>query len=245
MEEDDFDTVQVTFSFTSPKSSDSNLLYSVMPRYIPINQLELARFVAGQSIVGTILKDQIDGEPGDSFFGYCTCVNLGVLLKEVASAKDFVDFLKGLNDPALNDILVNNIDFTGWILSERAQGVPDDVTPHLMRGLFNEILWATEDAPTDEMKKSFMFRYYLVVRKAPIIDGEPLFHNFEDQFFMKKAMASVVFDSPDGVNIDDENEVEYKNYVFVLDASDIPGIRDEINVVFGINESDYEHEHHV
>jgi len=60
---------------------------------------------------------------------------------------------------------------TGVIVSERLLNVPPAVARPLHEALFDEIEWATEDEPTQELKDSFKFGQYLVFSRVYLDDG--------------------------------------------------------------------------
>ena len=61
---------------------------------------------------------------------------------------------------------------TGVVVSERLLNVPPAVAQPLLEALFSEIEWATEDEPTEELKKSFEFGQYLVFSRVYLDDGK-------------------------------------------------------------------------
>lgn len=44
---------------------------------------------------------------------------------------------------------------TGILISERPTNAPDELAPPLMRGILDEVEWAQEDEPTEELRKAF------------------------------------------------------------------------------------------
>lgn len=60
---------------------------------------------------------------------------------------------------------------TGVVVSERLLNVPPAVAQPLHEALFDEIAWATEDEPTQELKESFEFGQFLVFSRVYLDDS--------------------------------------------------------------------------
>jgi len=241
-EEDDFNEVETTFGFCDPKISDALTLSAFIPRFVPLNRLEVARAVCHQTKVGTVVKDQDEeGNPGDSTFGFVSVLNLGLFVDVLPSIGKFVEWMKKLGDMSLNDILENHINTTGLILNERALGVPHELAPHLMRGLFNEIAWATEDLEKEEDRESFRFTHYIMVKKFTKSEEGFEFVNIEDELFFKNAPIKVEFET-EGEDGDLEG-VEYHRMIWAFDINTPNIVRQELNAMYGVDESQYAYEH--
>ena len=236
--EDEFSEINCTFGFFDPVPTDVQTISVFIPRYIPVNRLEIARAVATQSRVGTVIKDQLDnGMPGDSFFGFNSVLNLATYVEFLPSLQGFIDWMCELGDADLAMLLRTNLKKVGWVINERAQGVPDGLAPHLMRGLFEEIQWATEDLETEEDRDQYRFTHYLFVKKVPLTEDGLLFQNIEDEFFHKAATIVVEFNT-DGEE-GDLDGVDYHRMVYVVDANNVPEVRAQLNQTFMIDEADY------
>ena len=129
---------------------------------------------------------------------------------------------------------------TGWIINERARGVPDGLAPHLMCGLFKEIMWATEDLDTEEDRASFRFTHYIMIKKAPMTEDGLVFQNIEDEFFHKESPVKVEFQT--GGEDGDLDGVEYHHMVLLFDPEVAKKVRAQLNETFMIDESIYENE---
>ena len=236
--EDEFSEINCTFGFFDPVPADIQTISVFIPRFIPVNKLEIARAIATQSRVGTVIKDQIEnGMPGESFFGFNSVLNLATYVEFLPSLQGFIDWMCGLGDANLASLLTTNLNRVGWIINERAQGVPDALAPHLMRGLFEEIQWATEDLDTEEDRDQFRFTHYLFVKKVPLTEDGLLFQNIEDEFFHNVATIKVEFttDGEEG----DLDGVDYHRMIYVVDANEVPEVRAKLNQTFMIDEADY------
>ena len=60
----------------------------------------------------------------------------------------------------------------GMVINERLINIPQETAPPLVDGLFDEIGWATEDEPTQELRDSFKFSKYLFFTRL-FRDDEP------------------------------------------------------------------------
>lgn len=240
-EEEDFSEVNCTFGFFDPVPSDAMTISAFMPRYVPINRLEIARAIACQNRVGTTIKEQIEnGMPGDNFFGFNSVLNLGAYKDVLSSIDPFIKWLIGLGNPALTQVLSQNLNTTGWIINERARGVPDGLAPHLMRGLWKEIQWATEDLDTQEDRDSFKFTHYIMIKKVAMTEDGFVFPNIEDEFFYKEATVKIEFET--GGEDGDLDGVDYHHMVLLFDPQVFINVRQQLNQTFMIDESIYENE---
>ena len=237
-EEEDFSEIECTFGFFDPVPTDIQTISVLIPRYVPVNRLEIARAVATQKAVGTVIKDQLEnGMPGDSFFGFNSVLNLATFKEYLPSLQGFIQWMCDLGDASLSTLLTTQLDKVGWVINERAQGVPEGLAPHLMRGLFEEIEWATEDLETEEERNQFKFTHYLFVKKVPMTEDGLVFLNIEDDYFYKAAAIKVEFktDGEEG----DLDGVDYHRMIYVVDANIVPEVRRQLNEVFMIDESQY------
>ncbi|KAL2343370.1 hypothetical protein Fmac_004655 [Flemingia macrophylla] len=53
----------------------------------------------------------------------------------------------------------------GLLVSQRMLNLPPQLLPHLYAALFDEVSWATEDEPTEELRNSFKFKHYIILSK--------------------------------------------------------------------------------
>ncbi|KAK3023981.1 hypothetical protein RJ639_042871 [Escallonia herrerae] len=53
----------------------------------------------------------------------------------------------------------------GLLISQRVVNLPPQLLPPMYDALFDEVLWATEDEPTEELRNSFCFKYYLLISR--------------------------------------------------------------------------------
>ena len=230
--------IQATLCFVDPKPEDAPGIAIYIPKSLKVHRPQLANYIANQTRVGTLIKDQNeDGSVGDSLFGISTCINLAKASIFCPTIVEMIEWMKELNDPVLNEILIGSLPVTGLILSERASGVPLILSPHLARGLFSEIEWATHDLETEEERNSFNFQFYITPIKMTIEEGETLFSQVEQELYFNHAVAKVEYDQEGEEG--DLVEVEYHRYIAVLTAETIPTIRQELNNMFDVDESQY------
>ncbi len=59
------------------------------------------------------------------------------------------------------------MDGAGVVINERLLNCPPQLASPLHHGLFDEeIPWAVEDEPTEELRHSFDFKYYLLISRV-------------------------------------------------------------------------------
>ncbi|XXG58836.1 hypothetical protein AAC387_Pa04g1036 [Persea americana] len=169
-EEHDKAVVQADFAFFDPKPDDFHGVKILLQSYLDNEQWDLSGFVGlilGQTTVGTVVK--IEGEEDDGLFSVISALNLGryknhqciMQLKEfllkVCQDKDVLDDLKL--------ILGENAPGVGLLVSQRVVNLPPKLLIPLHDALFDEVSWATEDEPTEELRDSFRFKFYLLITK--------------------------------------------------------------------------------
>ncbi|CDO98604.1 unnamed protein product [Coffea canephora] len=65
----------------------------------------------------------------------------------------------------LRSLLGEKAHDVGLLVSQRVVNLPPQLLPPLYDALFDEVSWATEDEPTEELQKSFCFKSYLMISK--------------------------------------------------------------------------------
>ncbi|XVF37883.1 hypothetical protein REPUB_Repub20aG0049300 [Reevesia pubescens] len=170
-EDEEFNgVVQADFAFFDPKPDDFHGVKTLLQSYLDNKQWDLSGFVdlvLGQPTVGTVVKLEDDEDNG--VFSLITALNLGrykdhkciTELKEfllnVCQEKDKIGNLRSLlGDKAHN---------VGLLVSQCVVNLPPELLPHLYDALFDEVLWATEDEPTEELRNSFHFKFYIILSK--------------------------------------------------------------------------------
>ncbi|EPS74079.1 hypothetical protein M569_00676, partial [Genlisea aurea] len=166
-------TVQADFAFFDPKSSDFHGVKILLQTYLDDKQWDLSGFVdliLRQTTVGTVVKiEGDDDDDDDGVYALVSCLNLGRYKdsKCIVELKDYL--LKLCQDvdikSKLKSFLGENGHDVGLIISQRVVNLPPQILPPLYDALFDEIRWATEDEPTDELRNSFRFKNYLIISK--------------------------------------------------------------------------------
>ncbi|XP_031271531.1 protein BCCIP homolog [Pistacia vera] len=162
--------VQADFVFFDPKLDDFHGVKVLLQTYLDDTQWDLSGFVdliLAQTTVGTVVK--IEDDDDDSPFSVVTALNLGrykdhkciIELKEyllkVCQEKDAINDLRLLLGEQAHEV--------GLLVSQRVVNLPPQLLPPMYDALFDEVSWATEDEPTEELRNSFRFKFYLLVCK--------------------------------------------------------------------------------
>ncbi|XP_077237940.1 CDK inhibitor P21 binding protein isoform X2 [Tasmannia lanceolata] len=169
-EEEQEGIIQADFAFFDPKPGDFHGVKILLQSYIDNKQWDLSGFVdliLGQTTVGTVVK--IDDEEDDGLFSVVTAINLG-RYKDLQCIWDLKEFLLGIcREKDVTDglklLLGEQAQDVGLLVSQRVVNLPPQLLPPLYDALFDEVLWATEDEPTQELQDSFRFKFYLLVTK--------------------------------------------------------------------------------
>ncbi|KAE8670287.1 Protein BCCIP-like protein [Hibiscus syriacus] len=170
-EDEEFDgVVEADFAFFDPKPEDFHGVKTLLQSYHDNKEWDLSGFVdliLGQTTVGTVVKLEDDEDKG--VFSIITALNLGRYKdhKCISELKEFLLKLCLEKDKIgnLRSLLGDKAQDVGLLVSQRVVNLPPELLPHLYDALFDEILWATEDEPTEELRNSFRFKFYIVVSK--------------------------------------------------------------------------------
>ncbi|KAL5760989.1 hypothetical protein ACOSQ2_019827 [Xanthoceras sorbifolium] len=162
--------VQADFVFFDPKPDDFHGVKILLQTYLDDKQWDLSGFVdliLAQTTVGTLVK--IEDDDDNTPFSVVSALNLGrykdhkciMELKEflfqVCLEKDLINGLRSILREQAHDV--------GLLVSQRVVNLPPQLLPPLYDALFDEVSWATEDEPTEELRNSFCFKFYLLVSK--------------------------------------------------------------------------------
>ncbi|XP_015895482.3 protein BCCIP homolog [Ziziphus jujuba] len=162
--------VRADFLFFDPKPEDFHGIKTLLQTYLDNKSWDLSGFVdliLGQTTVGSVVKLEDDEDNG--IFSVVSALNLGRYkdnkciqeLKEyllrVCKEKDVIDKLRSLLGEKAHSV--------GLLVSQRVMNLPPQLFPPIYDGLFKEVSWATEDEPTEELRNSFRFKFYIVVSK--------------------------------------------------------------------------------
>jgi hypothetical protein len=195
--------------------------------------------IANQPRVGSTIKNQTEDEDEQTIYGFFTCLNLAFYHAHPC-IQTLVDWMMSLGSSDLCELLTTSLHTIGFLIGERAYGVPAELSPHICRSLFKEIAWATEDLPSQEEREAFQFTHYLLIKKGYIGDDGLEFPQFEDDLFFHQATLKVEFQT--GGEGGDLAELEYHRFVIVVTAEAAQNVRRELNETFGVDEAQFEAE---
>ncbi|KAJ8760641.1 hypothetical protein K2173_015308 [Erythroxylum novogranatense] len=248
-EENEFvGVVQADFAFFDPKPEDFHGVRILLRTYLDNKKWDLSGFVdliLEQTTVGTVVKieDDEDGAP----FSIITALNLG-RYKEHKCIMELREFLlKVCLEKSVKDDLMlflrDEAQNVGLLVSQRVVNLPLQLLPPLYDALFDEVSWATEDEPTEELRKSFRFKHYLLISKVykqKISDGkkrqslhadkEIIFVKPDDEVFYKLCLWSFSFP----LHSEQVTSHELKDYrpmglVMAVEAEKVPIFREKLH----------------
>ncbi|KAK7359489.1 hypothetical protein VNO77_01449 [Canavalia gladiata] len=170
--DEEFDgVVQADFSFFDPKPDDFHGVKTLLQAYLDDQEWDLSSFVdliLGQTTVGTVVKIEDDEDEG--VFALVTALNLWRYREHkcFGTLKDFL-LLKARQEEGVADqlrlLLGEQARDVGLLVSQRVVNLPPQLLPHLYDALFDEVSWATEDEPTEDLRNSFKFKHYIILSK--------------------------------------------------------------------------------
>ncbi|XP_008798016.2 protein BCCIP homolog [Phoenix dactylifera] len=259
-EEQEVEMVQADFEFFDPKPRDFNGVKLLLQNYLDNKPWDLSGFVdliLEQTTVGTIVKaagqdeeeERADdgGDDDEGLFAIISALNLGryaghrcikelkQFLVEVCSDESTKTKMKLLLEQQASDV--------GLLVSQRFVNCPYQLVPPLYDALFDEVSWATEDEPTQELRDSFRLKYYISLtrilenknvnqRKAKQSQDceEPVIYiKEEDEIFHELSLLSFTFH----LHAEQLISHELKNYremglLMVVKADDISRFREKL-----------------
>nr|XP_016460954.1 PREDICTED: protein BCCIP homolog [Nicotiana tabacum]XP_016460955.1 PREDICTED: protein BCCIP homolog [Nicotiana tabacum] len=239
-------TVQADFEFFDPKPTDFHGVKILLQTYIDNKQWDLSGFVdviLGQPTVGTVVK--IENDEDDGIYSIVTALNLGRYkdLECMADAKEFL--LKACHQKdvytKLRLFLGDQAKAVGLLVSQRVVNLPPQLLPPLYDALFDEVSWAIEDEPTEELRNSFCFKFYLVISKiykhknaveqnGPSGDQTVVYIKAEDEIFLELSSWSFSFPlHTQLVRTDELKDYRLTGLVMAIDASKIPTFRQKLH----------------
>ncbi|XP_075488678.1 uncharacterized protein LOC142527679 isoform X2 [Primulina tabacum] len=196
-----------------------------------------------QSASGNGKVEMSDSSVDEEFQNNKCLTELKDYLLEVCQGKDVVASLKSLfGEHALG---------VGIIVSQRVVNLPSQLLPPLYDALFDEIAWATEDEPTEELRNSFRFKTYIVISKiykhknedqnaGKARNGDEVVIHIkpEDEIFLELSSWSFCFP----LHAQQVTTMQLKNYrlmglAMVVDANKVSMFRKQLHSL--IDESQY------
>lgn len=201
--------VQADFVFFDPKSSDFHGVKVLLQNYLDDKQWDLSGFVdliLGQTTVGTVVK--IEEDEDDGVYAFVTALNME-RYKDHKCIKELKDFLlkvcvEGSNLDNLRPYLGELAQDVGLLISQHVVNLPPQLLPPMYDALFDEVSWATEDEPTEELCNFFGFKFYLMIsriyeikngdrKKASSSEEALIYIKLEDEIFHKLSSWSFTF----------------------------------------------------
>ncbi|XP_065857778.1 protein BCCIP homolog [Euphorbia lathyris] len=239
--------VQADFAFFDPKPDDFHGVKVLLQTYLDNKEWDLSGFVdliLGQPTVGTVVKVEDDE---DGLFSVVTALNLGRYKghKSIMEIKEFlINICQDRN--VIDDLrllLHEQAHHVGLLVSQRVVNLPPQLLPPLYDALFDEISWATEDEPTEELRKSFCFKSYLLVskiykhrnadqKKKQISDTEEVivYSKPEDEIFHKLCTWSFCFPLQSGHATPHElRKYQLMGLVMAVEADKMSKFREELH----------------
>ncbi|KAL9661198.1 hypothetical protein QQ045_026020 [Rhodiola kirilowii] len=233
--------VQADFVFFDPKPNDFHGVKMLLQSYLDDKEWDLSGFVdliLEQPTVGTVIK--VEGAEDEGIFAVVSSLNLE-RYKDHKSIKHVKEYLldvcrKPDISKKLKGLISEQVQGVGLLVSQRVFNLPPQLLPPLYDGLFDEISWATEDEPTEELRKSFRFTTYLIVtriykdKKTSSGDNEGIvFVKPEEEVFLKFSSWSFTFALRTGPPV----PPELKNYkpmgmVMAVEAKKVDSFRLEL-----------------
>uniref|UniRef100_A0A061R7N2 Protein BCCIP homolog n=1 Tax=Tetraselmis sp. GSL018 TaxID=582737 RepID=A0A061R7N2_9CHLO len=171
---DDVEKINVDFEFFDPKEVDFHGLKALLGHYLDGEPFELSDFadaIIAQKTVGTVLKTGEDEDP----IGVVTALNVG-RYSGLKPLQQLFEYLKQkASEHGLADQYAKAWEAKGTALlvTERLINAPPELGPPLMQALFDEISWATEDEPTQELRDSFSLSRYLIFTRVYVDPSGP------------------------------------------------------------------------
>ncbi|XP_024365011.1 protein BCCIP homolog [Physcomitrium patens] len=161
--------VDVDFEYFDPKPNDFHGIKALLRTYLDDETWDISGFtdlILAQTTVGTVVKADEDESP----IALLTALNIGRYQK-CSCMVEIHKYLRVKSAHKVESALLE--DFWGkyarevaLLISERLVNAPLELAPPLYQGLFEEILWATEDEPTQELRESFKIKHYLYLTKV-------------------------------------------------------------------------------
>nr|BAJ95507.1 predicted protein [Hordeum vulgare subsp. vulgare]BAK02069.1 predicted protein [Hordeum vulgare subsp. vulgare] len=263
----EMETVQADFAFFDPKPTDFHGVRLLLKTYLDSKPWDLTGFVdlvLEQTTVGTVVKmaEDEDGEANggdrsdegddddEDLFGLITVLNLG-RYGESRCIKDLKEYLLAVcgdkdTKKKLKSLLEEKASTVGLLVCRRFVNFPYEMVPKMYDSLFDEVSWATEDEPTQELQDSFRFKQYLFLvrileRKTPPKqksknnkdEDEPVIYpKLEDEILHELSTWSFTFP----IRAEQSAQQELKNYkemglVMCVKADVIPKFRKKLEAL--------------
>ncbi|DBB08274.1 TPA: hypothetical protein ACH3X3_008448 [Trebouxia sp. C0006] len=173
-ESDGNEEVDVNFEFFDPQEVDFHGLKALLQTYLdgsPYNCSELVDTVIKQKTVGTVVKTTDSVDP--------------IALLTVLPLRRYTSLT------CLKEIKA----YFG--ANERLVNCPPQLAPPLNQALFDEVTWAQEDEPTQELRDSFKLKQYILVSRVFMDPSAPAVAPTKKQKVSKLQDAVIVYARPE------------------------------------------------
>lgn len=161
--------VEVDIEFFDPTEADITPLSAFLKSFSSdcgdIDCQQLATAVCRQTRVGTVVRVGTDDSP----VGFISCLNardhcdLLNPLRRLLTAKSGEDKVGEILNRCFEGEARFESQRMGVILCERVVNLPPQVVPKMYEALICELTWALEDEPTQVLRDSYRFGWYLYV----------------------------------------------------------------------------------
>ncbi|KAI5013902.1 hypothetical protein ZWY2020_054957 [Hordeum vulgare] len=230
----EMETVQADFAFFDPKPTDFHGVRLLLKTYLDSKPWDLTGFVdlvLEQTTVGTVVK-MAEDEDGEA--------NGGDKSDEAAT------MMRTCSASLPSNRCWKKASTVGLLVCRRFVNFPYEMVPKMYDSLFDEVSWATEDEPTQELQDSFRFKQYLFLvrileRKTPPKqksknnkdEDEPVIYpKLEDEILRELSTWSFTFP----IRAEQSAQQELKNYkemglVMCVKADVIPKFRKKLEAL--------------
>lgn len=237
MEEDNYEEIQEDIGFFDPTPDDTLGIAMYLPKFVPFERQKLATLIAHQGQVGTVFRNQLpDDKRGDTLFGFISAINIGYH-RSNSAISSLIEWMRGLHNTSLDELLAGDISHIGILFNERAFGIPNEFSPHIIRSITKEILWAQSDFDDADFRNSFKFTHLIMFMKTMKDGDEILYATMEHELFFQRASFKVEVPSTDEEG--DLEGIEYHRYIVVIEYPVMDEVRAELHAAFGLDEASF------
>ena len=167
--------VETSFEFFDPTEGDFLGMKGLLKSYLDQDVYDcsgLVDHVIKQKTVGSVVRLEEQLDP----IAVVSVVNL----RKHRNAQFLADILRFLRENAPEGSGKSDLDKAlaegaasgkvGFVVSERVVNCPLELSSPLQQAIFDEIQWATEDEPTQELRDSFKFTHFVLLSRVYFAD---------------------------------------------------------------------------
>ncbi|CAI0413071.1 unnamed protein product [Linum tenue] len=153
-DEDDDGLFSVVTALNLGRYKASDIYMQLALELVPL----LIRRLFCRSYCDSLNRDDVVNSMGSWLWQDHKCMKeLEEYILSVCHESNLVEQLRLLFSKRARDV--------GLLVSQRVVNLPPQLLPPLYDALFDEVSWAVEDEPTEELRNSFRFKTYLIVTK--------------------------------------------------------------------------------